>query len=185
MSLTAVSTVSLTLPGKNLIEEPLHQDNFAVVIPETNQAENANPTGITLQSHEVINDRIQLENKQESGAHVLDVVDGSNTVVTNDVTRIEDNSGKETGKEIGKETGKETGKENEKEGQREPEKSIDNVSASQEQDDPKQDRLLLDGPRQRYRVEKGANIPDLQSDREVLIRVNQLPLGTWQLSNIE
>ena len=36
---------------------------------------------------------------------------------------------------------------------------------------PQQDVLLLHGPRQKYALEKNAQIPELRSDREILIQV--------------
>ena len=36
---------------------------------------------------------------------------------------------------------------------------------------PQQDVLLLHGPRQKYALEKNAQLPDLRSDREILIQV--------------
>ena len=36
---------------------------------------------------------------------------------------------------------------------------------------PQQDVLLLHGPRQKYALEKNAQLPELRSDREILIQV--------------
>lgn len=38
---------------------------------------------------------------------------------------------------------------------------------------PQQDILLLHGPRQKYRLEKAREIPEIQSDREILVQVRR------------
>ena len=38
---------------------------------------------------------------------------------------------------------------------------------------PQQDVLLLHGPRQKYALEKNAQIPEMRSDREILIQVRR------------
>ena len=40
---------------------------------------------------------------------------------------------------------------------------------------PQQDVLLLHGPRQKYALEKNAQVPELRSDREILIQVRAGP----------
>lgn len=39
---------------------------------------------------------------------------------------------------------------------------------------PQQDMLLLHGPRQKYRLEKAGEIPEIQSDREILVQVRKV-----------
>ena len=38
---------------------------------------------------------------------------------------------------------------------------------------PQQEILQLHGPRQRYRLDKAGDIPELQSEREILVQVEQ------------
>ena len=38
---------------------------------------------------------------------------------------------------------------------------------------PQQDILQLHGPRQKYRLEKAGEIPELRSDREILVQVRR------------
>lgn len=44
-------------------------------------------------------------------------------------------------------------------------------------DSPQQDVLLLHGPRQKYSLEKAQEIPELRSDREILIQVLAIGLN--------
>lgn len=44
-------------------------------------------------------------------------------------------------------------------------------------DAPQQDLLLLHGPRQKYKLEKSSNIPELQGDREILVQVLAIGLN--------
>lgn len=44
-------------------------------------------------------------------------------------------------------------------------------------DRPQQDVLLLHGPRQKYSLEKARDIPELRSDREILIQVLAIGLN--------
>ena len=46
---------------------------------------------------------------------------------------------------------------------------------------PQQDILLLHGPRQKYRLEKAREIPEIQSDREILVQVRRWS-GIWEES---
>ena len=39
---------------------------------------------------------------------------------------------------------------------------------------PQQDILQLHGPRQKYRLEKAGEIPEIQSDREILVQVRRM-----------
>ena len=57
---------------------------------------------------------------------------------------------------------------------------VDNPSETYADDDffqhlakPQQDVLLLHGPRQKYALEKNSQIPELRSDREILIQVRE------------
>ena len=116
MSSTAVSTVSLTLqPGKNIIEhdyiqEPPHKIHLQVSAQETKQSEKEVSNGITLQSHQIINDKI----KEENEAHFKDDKPNSDTAGADSLKFIETDSKKEKG-----------------EGQREQEQIPDSVAASE------------------------------------------------------
>lgn len=50
-------------------------------------------------------------------------------------------------------------------------KTHDDEDVFQHLPKPQQDVLLLHGPRQKYALEKNAQIPELRSDREILIQV--------------
>lgn len=169
MSSTAVSTVSLTLqPGKTIIEhdyiqEPPHKNHFQIAAQETKQPEKEVSNGITLQSHQTINEKI----KEENEAHSKDDEPGSDTAGVDNLKFVEKDSEKEKG-----------------EGRREQGQIPDSVATSEGHEDFKQDRLLLDGPGQRYRLEKGGNIPELQTDREVLIQVSPVSLSTKWVSKL-
>lgn len=168
MSSTAVSTVSLTLqPGKNVIEHEhidggLHKNSFQISAQETKQPETEISSGITLQSHQAINEIIQQE-------HALLKEEGTGT------NTIDANSSKPSENDIEKEQTEQA--------QHELNNIPENNTHSDVQDGKKQHRLLLDGPGQRYRLEKGGNIPELHTDREILIQVRPLPLGTFQHLN--
>lgn len=153
MSSTAVATV-LQQPGKNMIEheyinERLHKNNFQIAAQETKQPEKEISNGITLQSHQAINEIIQQENE----SHVNEDGIGSDTIVANNAKRLNDSEKEQV------------------EGQRERDQNPEKIAPPDLQEKTKQDRLLLDGPGQRYRLEKGGDIPELQTDREILIQV--------------
>lgn len=142
------------------IKERLHKNSFQISAQEMKQPEKPISNGITLQSHQAINETIQQENAlplKEDG-------------IESDTVGVKNAKFLENGVE----------KEQVEEGRREREKVPDSVTPSEEQGNVKQDRLLLDGPGQRYRLEKGGNIPELQNDREILIQVSPVPLGTLQ-----
>ena len=168
MSSTVVSTVSSTLqPGKNLIEreyisELLHKNSSQIPAQETKQPEKKISNGITLQSHQAINEIIQREN----ASHFKEDGIGSDTVSEDSVKRFDNES--------------ETVQRREGEREREREKIPEKSTPSAIEGKDKQDRLLLDGPGQRYRLEKGGEIPELNTDREILIQVSPTPLGTFQ-----
>lgn len=164
MSSTAVSTVSLTLqPGKNIrehkyINEGPQKNSFHISAQETKQPEEELSNGITLRTHQAINETIQ----QESTLHATEHEIGSDKVGVSDEKDLENDSKKDQVKE----------------GQHEHEKVPEKIASSDGQQESKQDRLLLDGPGQRYRLEKGANIPEIQNDREILIKVSPLSPDT-------
>lgn len=168
MSLTAVSTVSRTLGSNHnhiedeYVKDARHRDNFQVAAQETKDTRKEESSGISRQTHQIINDIIQQENRETA----QDVQIGSDTTVADDVKLIRNDSGKETAQED----------------QREHKDSLDQRSHSAEHEDLKQSRLLLDGPGQRYRVEKEGTIPDLQSDREILIQVSPVPRNNCQIA---
>lgn len=165
MSSTAVSTVSLTLqPGNKLIDHDyndgsLHKNNFQISAQETKQPEKELSSGITLQSHQAINEIIQQEHAllKEAGT-------GTDTISPNGAKHFENDIEKGGAEQD----------------QRELEKTSGNIAHSDVQEEKKQHRLLLDGPGQRYRLDKEGNIPELQTDREILIQVSPPPLGTFQ-----
>lgn len=169
MSSTAVSTVSLTLqPGKNNVEHEyidgnLHKNSFQISSQETKQPEKEVSSGIVLQSHQAINEIIQQE-------HALLKEEGTG------IDTIDANSAKRSQNEIGEEQAKQ--------GQGELEKIPENIANSDVQEERKQHRLLLDGPGQSYRLDKEGDIPELQTDREILIQVSLIPLNVFQDLNI-
>lgn len=168
MSSTAVSTVSRTLqPGKNIteheyIKEPLHKNSFQNSAQETKQLEKETSNGIALQSHQAINEIIQQEHAllKEEGT-------GTDNVGANSANRLENEF---EGKKM-------------EQSQPDLQKIPENIPPPNIQEEKQQHRLLLDGPGQPYRLEKGANIPELQTDREILIQVGPLPLRAFQYLN--
>ena len=52
-----------------------------------------------------------------------------------------------------------------------PTETYDDVDVFQHLAKPQQDVLLLHGPRQKYALEKNTQLPELRSDREILIQV--------------
>lgn len=52
-----------------------------------------------------------------------------------------------------------------------PTEKYDDEDVFQHLAKPQQDVLLLHGPRQKYALEKNAQVPELRSDREILIQV--------------
>ena len=54
-----------------------------------------------------------------------------------------------------------------------PSETFDDEDVFQHLPKPQQDVLLLHGPRQKYALEKNAQIPELRSDREILIQVRE------------
>lgn len=169
MSSTAVSTVSLTLqPGKNNIEHEyndgnLHKNSFQISSQETKQPEKEISSGIALQSHQAINEIIQQEHAllKEEGT-------GIDTIDTNSAKRSENEINEEQAKQV--------------QGELEniPEQIPENIANSDVKEEKKQHRLLLDGPGQPYRLDKEGDIPELQTDREILIQVSPLPLNKFQ-----
>jgi hypothetical protein len=156
-----VSTVSLTLEsGKNIvrkdhIEEHLHKTKIHISAHEPKQAQEENSIGTTLQSHQAINEKNQLENGTS----------GKNVGASADTT----------GGDNGKLADKVSGDEKVHIGDRGSPKIINGIPYPEAGGKPKQDMLLLYGPGQRYRLEKEQNIPELQNDREILIQVNPEP----------
>ena len=169
MSSTAVSTVSLTLqPGKNNLEQEyiegnLHKNNFQISSQETKQPEKETSSGIALQSHQAINEIIQQE-------HALLEEEGTG------IDPIDANSAKRLENEIDEEQAKQD--------QGELKKIPENIANTDVQEERKQHRLLLDGPGQPYRLDKEGDIPELQTDREILIQVSPLPLNIFQDLNV-
>jgi hypothetical protein len=160
MSSTTVSTVALTLqPGKNILKHDCIKENFQVPSQELKQLEETISNGITLEIHQEIDGTIQKKGIQIKKVETKPVAADKN----NERSVKNDSKGEKA-----------------EEGQPNQEKIINGVLTLEALGNEKQEMLLLDGPGQRYRLEEGGSIPELKTDREILIQVSPVTLTTRQ-----
>lgn len=157
MSSTTVSTVALTLqPGKNIIKHDYIKENFQTPGQDLKQPEENKSNGITLEIHQDVNGKIQ-----ENGIQITQVETKPETADKNNEKPVENGSEGEKVEET-------------------QEKIINGVPTPETSENDKQEMLLLDGPGQRYRLEKEGSIPELKTDREILIQVSPAFITTCQ-----